>query len=252
MRDRTAAGGSRSLGGLLAATADLYRSFPLLFLILAVAVMAPYELAVLAITGYGPLQHGHENFEVSRLVAFLRISLVTPLISALHIHAVALIRDGQRPRLGRVALQGLRVLPVVVAAEIAANIGIALGFVALIIPGIVLSLRWAVVAQAAAVERQGWVDAVRSSAALTKGSYGRIFVLLLVVGVSGFAVYRGAWAIPLGSTSGVSSVAVGIAIDSVVASLAALIFAVLYFDLRAAPTEPLRAAREYQHLRDLD
>jgi hypothetical protein len=242
----------RSVGGILSATTRLYRRFPLLFLVLAVAVMGPYELGVLAITGYGPLRHGHESALVSRLVSLLRTSLITPLISALHMHAVAVIREGIRPRLGSVALRGLKVLPVVAAAEIAANIGIALGFIALIIPGIILSLRWGVVAQAAAIERQGWEDALRSSARLTKGSYGRIFALLLLLGVVGFAVHRAASAIPLGSISGASSVVVGIAIDSVIASLGALVFAVVYFDLRAAPAGSRRAPREYQHLRDLD
>jgi hypothetical protein len=44
------------------------------------------------------------------------------------------------------------VLPVVVAAEIIAGTGTLAGFVILIIPGVILLIRWAVVAPAEAIE----------------------------------------------------------------------------------------------------
>jgi hypothetical protein len=74
--------------------------------------------------------------------------LITPLVSALHIHGVVAIGEARRPHLGTVGRRGLQVLPVVAAADIMSSIGIALGYVALIVPGILLGLRWAVVAQA--------------------------------------------------------------------------------------------------------
>lgn len=238
----------RSVGEILAATARLYQSYPLLFAILALAVMAPYELAVLAITGYGPLRHSHESVGISWLLLLLRTSLITPLISALHMHAVVAIGEGRRPRLKAVALRGLQVLPVVMAAEVMANIGIALGFVALIVPGIVLSIGWAVVAQAASLEDGGWRAALGSSRRLTSTGFGHVFALLFLTGALAFVVVLGARTVPLGSTSGVASVAMGIAVDTVIASFAALTLALLYFDLRARP-EPAR--REFSQLRDL-
>jgi hypothetical protein len=48
--------------------------------------------------------------------------------------------------------RGVRVLPVVVAAEIIAGTGTLAGFVILIIPGVILLIRWAVVAPAEAIE----------------------------------------------------------------------------------------------------
>jgi hypothetical protein len=64
---------------------------------------------------------------------------------------------------------------------------------------------------------------------------------------------RGAAAIPLGSSSGAGSVALGIAVHTLTASFAALTFALLYFDLLARVTKPAaRSTPEYQHLRDLD
>jgi hypothetical protein len=128
-----------------------------------------------------------------------------------------------------------------------------LGLLALIIPGVVLLIRWAVVAQAAAVEQQGWRDSLRSSSRLTDSHRGHVFVLVLLTPAVGFPGHLAASAIPLGSTSGAASVAVGIALETVIASFSALTLALLYFDLRARASEaPRRAPREYQHLRDLD
>jgi hypothetical protein len=241
----------RSVGGIWAETIRLYRRYPLLFAILALAVMAPYELGVLAITGYGPLRNVHESVGISWQLFLLRTSLITPLIAALHMHAVVAIGDGHRPRLKAVALRGLHVLPVVAAAEVMATFGIGLGFI-LIVPGILLLLRWAVVAQTAALEEADWLAALRSSQHLTATHYGHVFGLLLLDGVLAFAVSRGAQVIPLGSSSGATSVAVGVVADSVVASFVALTSALLYFDLRARPSVPRRREREYKHLHDLE
>lgn len=245
----------RPISAIFAATLKLYRLYPLLFALLALAVMAPFDLAVLALAGYGPLRDGHESFAVVWLLILLRGSLITPLISALHMHAVLAIGEGRKPRLGAVARQGLSALPVVVAAAIMANIGIFLGFLALVVPGIVLSLRWAVVAQVAALEQEGWLESLRSSRRLTATHYLHIFGLALATSVIAFAVTQGARAAPLGDSSGAGSVAVGIAVDSVIASLAALTLAILYFDLKArhsASAERASAPREHPHLRDLD
>jgi hypothetical protein len=227
----------RSLSQILICTARLYARFPLLFAILAVAVMGPYDLIVLAGAGYGPLNHSHESIVASLLLLLLRVALITPLISALHMHAVATIGEGRRPRLKAVALQGLGVLPVVAAAEIMSAIGVAIGFLALLVPGVMLSLRWAVVAQVAALEGKGWLPALRRSARLTTEHYGAVFALLATTGVFGFAVREGAIAIPLGSSTGPASVLVGIAVDTLIASYSALTLALLYFHLRALEPE---------------
>jgi hypothetical protein len=218
-------------------------------------VIAPYDLAILAATGYGPLAGGdYGNEGIYLLVLLLNGALVTPLVSALHMHAVVLVGEGRRPRLGAVALLGVRVLPVVAAAEIMASGGIALGFLALVVPGIVLAMRWAVVAQVAALEHGGWSAALGRSARLTHGRYVHVFGLLIATGALGLGVRVAARAIPAGSTSGVASVTVGILVDSLLASFSALTLAVLYFDLRARPPIPSRprARREHPHVRDLD
>jgi hypothetical protein len=243
----------RSVAEIIGEALDIYQRYPIVFLTLALAVIAPYQLIVLAATGTGPLaSSAHEPVLRFYLLLLIDSAVVSPLVSVLHIHAVQRIGAGERPRLGEVALRGLQVLPVAVAAVIVSGAGIALGFLALIVPGILLAMRWAVVAQVAAIEHEGWIPSLRRSAELTRTHYLHIFGLLFLVGVVTAGVTAGARAIPLGSTSDVASIAVGIAVRTITASFAALTVAILYFDLRARATAGPPQILEHEHLRDLD
>jgi hypothetical protein len=249
----------RSVGEILRVTLVIYGRYPLLFAVLALAVIAPYELVKLAVTGYGPLAGGAHNAGTDVLFDLLDFSLVSPLISALHIHAVLEIGEGRRPRLGSVAMQGLRVLPVVAAAEIVASILIGIGFIAFVVPGLLLALRWSVVAQTAAIDNEGWLAALRRSGRLAAGNYGHIFGLLVVIwlatiliGVAGGLTVAGSGSLLLGHGTGIGWVLIGIAAHTIIASFTALTLAILYFDLRAGEAQVRRSTPEYQHVRDLD
>jgi hypothetical protein len=243
-----------SVAQILTDALEIYQRYPLLFMTLALGVIAPYELAVLAATGLGPLSNAtHRSAGVQILLNLLDYAFVGPLISALHVHAVMLIGDGERPRLAQVAVRGLRVLPVAAAAVIVAGLGIALGFLALVIPGVLLALRWSVVAQVAAIENEGWLPSLSRSAALARGNYMHILGLVLLAGVLSFSVLAGGAAIPLGSGAGVASVTVGIAVRTFTASFTALTLAILYFDLRARlEGKPARATAQSEHPGDLE
>ena len=221
----------RSASRLMLGTLGLYRRYPLIFLVLAGSVIVPYYVVVLLATGEGPFSEAGLSAEVGLLLTLLTWCLITPLISALHIHAVADVREGRDPRLGEVARKGLAVLPVVVAASIISGLGTAAGFFALIIPGIYLSLRWAVVAQAAAIEQEGWLPALRSSGRLLDGHYGHVFVFLLFV----FAVLAAPTflvALVVGEDVNAGTFILGVALEVVISSFGALATALLYFDLR--------------------
>jgi hypothetical protein len=244
----------RSVGEILSAALAMYRRYPLLFASLAVGVIAPYELAKLALTGAGPLGGGGSG-DAGAIVLFelLYYVLVGPLISALHVHAVVEIGAGRAPRLGPVAQRGLRVLPVVAAAQVVAGILIALGFLALIIPGILLSLGWAVVAQTAAIDNEGWMPALGRSRKLTAGHYLHVLGLQLTIGLLTGLVGFLAGVATTGNATSVTTVLIGIAVYTVLASFTALSLAILYFDLRAREAGPGHdSLAEYEHVRDLD
>jgi hypothetical protein len=68
-------------------------------------------------------------------------------------------------------------------------VGVGVGFVLLIIPGIILSLMWALTVPVAVLEDKGLRDSVERSAELTKGHRGRIFMVYLLFLVLFYAVY---------------------------------------------------------------
>lgn len=83
-------------------------------------------------------------------------------------------------------------------------IGIGVGLVLLIVPGIILALMWALTIPVAVIEDTGLRDSVNRSAELTKGHRGRVFVLGLLVIVLWYAIYM-IWEIPIFAVIGVMS-----------------------------------------------
>jgi hypothetical protein len=223
----------RSARRLVAAAFGLYRRYPLLFLILAAGVIVPYQLIVLAATGTGPFSQGSLSTGASLLLTLIVWVLIGPLVSALHVHAVAEVRAGRDPRLAAVARQGLLVLPVVVAASIISGLGIGIGFLAFIAPGIFLMLRWFVVAQTAAIEQDGWLPALRRSGQLTDGHYGHIFIFSIYIGlITEVPVLLVGLGFGDDSTTAVSFL-VGMLVWVLTLSFSALATALLYYDLRS-------------------
>jgi hypothetical protein len=187
---------------------------------------------VLAVTGRTPFAQQSGKVSTVLVLALIDFALVGPLISSLYVHAVRRIAAGEEPVVGKVALQGLRVLPTVAAAEIIATLGIGLGFIALIIPGVFLLVRWAVVAQVAAIDNDNWVEALRRSWRLTSGNALHVFGLLLATGVIAVVVRDAGFAIT-GDRSQAWAVAIGIAVETAARSFVALGAAILFFDLVA-------------------
>ena len=140
----------RSIWEMFGATLELYRRFPFLFLILAAVVVVPYELIVLVITGTGPLAVGQMAFVPRQLLVAIESFLVTPLISALHVHAVRDVSDGGQPKLRPTLRRSLPTLPVVAIAAGVSSIAITAASFA-VVPGLILWSVWAVVAQTAAL-----------------------------------------------------------------------------------------------------
>jgi hypothetical protein len=233
----------RSAHQLIADAVGLYRRYPLIFPVLAAAVIVPYDAVVLGATGSGALTGSALSAGVQSLLALISWCLVSPLVSALHVHAVREAREGGSPRLAPVARQGLRVLPVVVAASIVSGLGILAGFLALIVPGVILTLRWMVVAQSAAIDHEGWIPALRRSAELTDGRYGHVFVFAMYIGlITTVPIYLGSLGFEDDPTTAVSFV-VGLVVQIFSLSFGALATSLLYFDLRVREESAATRAR---------
>ncbi len=189
----------------------------------------PYEVVVVLVEhGKGAIPVGTEL-----VLMLVELALIDPSISAVQVQALLDLGNGQQPKVVDVIRRGLAVLPVVAAAEIIAGIGIAVGVLFFIIPGVILALRWAVVAQAAAVERTNWPTALRRSAQLARRNYWRIFAILVTVGILN--------EIPAdvtGTGKHLAATLLGIALAILVHSFGTLMMSLLYFDLRAREASP--------------
>jgi hypothetical protein len=235
------------LRAILVDAFQLYGRYPLLFLVLALGVVGPYDVIILIATGRGPLMtSGGLGLDY-----FLAAFLISPLVSALHIHAVAEVRAGRKPALKAIAARGLRVLPTAVATAVMSTLGIAVGFVLLIVPGVILSFRWYVAVQAAAIEGEGWTDALARSRVLTRGVYLHLFGFGFLMAI----VTAGPTTIARAAITGHDTLAPafvgGVLLHAFALAFAALATALLYFDLasrRSVPAIDIGGAAAHREL----
>ena len=147
---------------------------------------------------------------------------------------VELVQDVQDGRRDHSVGQLLRsVEPVfwpLVAVSILAGLGIAIGFVFLIIPGLILMVIWSVVAPVTVLERPGVSAAFGRSRELVRGNGWNVFgvIVLVFLAVAVIGVAAGLLADSLGS---VGRALVQWAISSALAPVTALSASVLYFTL---------------------
>jgi hypothetical protein len=175
------------------------------------------------------------------LVAILIDLVAGTLFTGMVVELVADVQDGRRDSSpGQLLRAATPVLGQLILVGIIAAIGIVIGFVLVIVPGLYLITIWSVAAPVVVLEQPGALAALSRSRELVKGNgwqvFGVILVLYIVVGVISFIVE--AIAESAGSAAGI---VVRVIVGVLTAPLASLAAAVLYFELggRApAPASP--------------
>jgi hypothetical protein len=147
---------------------------------------------------------------------------------------VELVRDVQDGRLDQSVPEMFRrvapvVLPLILVGFVA-GLGIAVGLLLLIVPGLFLLTIWAVFAPVIVVERRG-LDALSRSADLTKGNRWQVFAVILLAFFIGLVITAVAAAI-----SGIGGAIIQLLLQAATAPLTALLAAVLYFKLAGRDT----------------
>jgi ABC-type multidrug transport system fused ATPase/permease subunit len=148
------------------------------------------------------------------------------------------IQDGRRDHSVRALIAS--VSPVfwpLLAVGILFGIGVAIGFVLVIIPGLYLLVIWSVVAPVTVLERPGVFAAFGRSRELVRGDGWSVFgvILIVFVAVVVVSVAAGLAASGLGS---VGRALVQWAVNAAVAPVSALSASVLYFALRSRRSGP--------------
>jgi hypothetical protein len=183
------------------------------------------------------------------IVALLISLVATTLFTGMIVELVADLQDGRRDSSVTGLLQAVTpVLGRLILVGIVAGLGVVIGFVLLIVPGLILITIWSVAAPVMVLERPSVFDALSRSRELVRGNGWQVFGVILVLDV--LVVILGA-GIELGASSaGAGAGIVARVIVGVLAGpLSALAAAVLYFELRGArfaatPTAPAAPGAE--------
>lgn len=182
-------------------------------------------------------------FAISSLVLFLLPGAsiaVTILFWALTVlyegMVVELVRDvetGRRHSVGDLLRSVEPVLLQLMAVSILYAIGVAIGFILIVIPGLILLTLWAVVAPVTVLERPGVLAAFGRSRELVRGNGWNVFAVIAIVGVILLIVSFIVEAIAA-SVGSLGGAIILWALQSAVAPVTALAASVLYFSLRPA------------------
>jgi hypothetical protein len=168
------------------------------------------------------------------------ISLVaTTLFTGMVVELVADVQDGRRDSsAGQLLRAAMPVLGQLLLVGVVAGVGIVIGFILLVIPGLILITIWCVVAPVVVLERPGGLRALGRSRELVRGNGWRVFAVILLLGI--LVIVIGSTLDALADSAGAGvGIVVRVIVGVLTAPLSALAASVLYFDLRGAPaTEP--------------
>ena len=174
-------------GELLDRTFFLYRKHFIVFVaIVAIPSLIPlmFRLTVLGVQSSNTLGVTLILTLLSAVIYLLTISAA----QAATIVAVSEVHLGRPARIGAAFLRAKECLVEIVLIAILMGIGIVLGAIALIIPGILVALAWSLAIPVAVIEHQGPLDATARSWELTRGNRFRIFVVLFLVTMLSYIV----------------------------------------------------------------
>ena len=229
----------RDLGSLLSTGFSTYFAHFGTFIAIAAAVVVPVHLIVFGV-GLEQLWSDYDSsppIGETALTAGVTYLIITPLITAMAVHALQALGARRNPSAREAITGGLEMFTPVFLAVMLAALGVAVGLLLLILPGIYLAIRWYFVPQAVILERARGAQALERSAVLVKGSWWRVFAIGLVASLIAAAAVS-ALAIPAAllaeaADRAVIALLISLLTDSLTAPFVAIVGTLLYFDLRA-------------------
>lgn len=171
-------------GWLLLGLAALFGGLPR-FATFVMTMSAVKSAGLTGVRGAGALAlFSMPNYWIS-----VAISWLFGLLASASMTTVAVAAIERRPvSLGESIVRAMTKLLPLFLLSIVWALGVGLGFVLLLVPGIMLIIAWMVAWPAVIIEDAGPLDALGRSAYLTKGARWPIFAILLIVGVASAVV----------------------------------------------------------------
>ncbi len=185
-----------------------------------------------------PAQMG--SFWLTLIVGFITYYIASAALT----HASVLEVNGQKPGFAAALKTGVRHLLPLLGMGVLAGIGLMVGFLLLLIPGIILGIMWSVAVPAMVAENLGIMASLSRSRDLTRGSRWRLFALL-AVGVLLLSVPTFVLAFATGLfADAAAGITPGITPASIVQMLAGSVVNALFIALIASAYIELRAIRD--------
>lgn len=238
-----------STGELLDRTFSLYRSHFGLF----VGIFALPHLIVFAFQCIGVALQNPSNPLTTALLTMVwglvAIALTVIVSAASQAATVVAVSDVHLDRPASVKDSFSRVkghIVGVIGLSMLVGLGVVAGFIALIVPGVLLALMWSLAVPVKVLENKSAMDAMSRSSDLTKGDRGRIFIvwllfIVLSIGISmliqlpiEYGAGVGSRAALRGLSAGwqVASLAAAFISQSLVGPLVTIAFSLIYYDER--------------------
>ena len=205
------------------------------------SVLMPAAAAVFVFTGILSTALTHASSSL-RLIAVLIGLVATTVFTGMVVELVSDIRDGRRDSSPGALLRAVTpVIGQLIVVAFAAAIGVVIGLILFIVPGLILITLWSVAAPVVVLERPPGLQALRRSRELVSGNGWQVFGVILVLDVLVVAVAGILEALADSASTGAGLV-VTVVLGVLTAPFAALAAAVLYFELEngTAPAEQPR------------
>lgn len=156
------------------------------------------------------------------------------LYQGMVVSLVADVQDGRRDSsIGDLVSSAAPVILPLFLAGLLAGLGIALGFVLLVVPGLILLTIWSVIAPVIVLERTGVIDAFGRSRELVRGNGWQVFGVIVCVFLIIVVVRAVLGAIAVGiDDSVVMRTLFEVLGSTITAPVIALVASVMYFHLK--------------------
>lgn len=224
------------VGATLSETFSIYGS--------QAGVLLPVAFCVFLVVAIvnGVLAGNLALFPIAMAVSVVAATLYQGMV----VNLVSDVQDGRRDSsVGDLIRSTAPVIGPLILAGLLAGIGIGVGFVLLVVPGLILMTIWAVIAPVIVVERPGVLPAFRRSRDLVRENGWQVFGVIVTVFLITVVVQilLGAIAMGIEDSTGVRIIFNALA-ATVTAPITALVAAVVYFRLRTIKGTPVPAAAD--------